>query len=355
MDESSQPNNRTGGLLVWVVALGLQTACLLSAWRFYTGGQPFMAELALGLLVSSSLVFVLPLLFARHWFAPRSTVYGFAAALSLCLPGIGIIGCLFSLLCAQVVMRQKNKTKEFLESLEMALGDDSGRITRKRVGQVLADEIAIEPVVDVLKGDDPDLKRGAVKLLQRIGTRSAVSLLRQSLSDQFPEVRFYAHSALTELEDGYTKRIQDIEKNIEQAPSAALYRLLGQQYRAYADSGLADEIARGQHLENCRDALNKALEIEPEHAKTMLLLAQALLDLNLLREAWRLFEKCTSYDETVSEAQLGMAQIAYQMRDFGQLARLARSMANSEAARPEKADALELFEFWAGLGKVGHG
>jgi len=355
VDEPIKPTNRTGGLLVWCSALVLQAAALLMAWRFYTDGQLPVAALALGLIVASALVFVLPWVFARQWHAPRSTVYGLAAALCLCMPGVGIVCCLLSLLCAQVLMRQKNKTREFLESLEMAIGDDSGWITRKRVGQVLADEIAIEPVVDVLQGDDPDLKRGAVKLLQRIGTKGAVGLLRQSLSDQFPEVRFYAHSALTELEDGYTKRIQDIEKMLTQKPSAASYRLLGQQYRAYADSGLADEIARGQHLENSRDAFLKALELEPGHPQTMLLLAQVMLDLNQLRQAWQLFEKCTVHDETVSEAQLGLAQIAFQMRDFKQLARQARSMADSVAARPEKADALELFEFWAGVGKVGHG
>jgi len=355
VDEKLEPTRRTGALFIWSAALLLHSASLLATWRFHTGGQPLVAVIALCLLVASALVFVLPGLLFRQWSATRSTIYGLTAALTLCLPGAGIIGCLSALLCAQLLMRQKNRIKEFKESLETSLGDDSRWITRKRVGQVLADEIAIEPVIDVLQGDDPDLKRGAVKLLQRIGTPNAVSLLRQSLSDEFPEVRFYAHSALTELEDGFTKRIQTLNATLEQSPSAAVYRLLGQQYRAYADSGLADEIARRQHLESCRDALIRSLELEPGHAQTMLLLGQAMLDLGLLREAWQMFEKCTRQEETISEAQLGLAQIAYQKRDLAQLAAQARKMAASDAPRPQKPDPLALFEFWSSVGKVEHG
>jgi tetratricopeptide (TPR) repeat protein len=324
-----------------VVALLLHAAGLLAAWRFHTAEKPLFALIALGLLAASALTFVLPCLMFKQWRARSSSVYGLTAALTLCLPGAGIIGCLLALLCAQLLMRQKNRIKEFKESLESALGEDSRWIMRKRVGQVLADEIAIEPVIDVLQGDDPDLKRGAVKLLQRIGTPNAVGLLRQSLSDQFPEVRFYAHSALTELEDAFTKHIQTLNT--------------GMQYRAYADSGLADEIARGQHLESCRDALSRSLELEPGHAQTMLLLAQALLDLGRLREAWQMFEKCTRFEDTASEALLGLAQMAYQLRDFAKLAEQARRIAASDAPRPLKPDPLALFEFWAGVGRVEHG
>lgn len=355
MDETTQSSHLTGAFFVWLVALLLHCASLLAAWRFYTGKEPLAALIALGLLAASALAFILPCLLFRQWRATRSTIYGLIAALTLCLPGAGIIGCLLALLCAHLLMRQKNRVKEFKESLESDLGEDARWIMRKRVGQVLADEIAIEPVIDVLQGDDPDLKRGAVKLLQRIGTPNAVGLLRQSLADQFPEVRFYAHSALTELEDGYTKRIQALNASIEKTPSAAAYRLLGMQYRAYADSGLADDIARRQHLESCRDALIRSLELEPGHDQTMLLLAQALLDMGLLREAWLMFEKCTRHEDTVSEAQLGLAQIAFEKRDFAKLAAQAKKMADSDAPRPLKPDPLALFEFWSGVGRATHG
>ncbi len=355
MDETAAPPPRSGGLIIWITALTLHCASLLTAWRFHTGQQPLVAVGALALLTASALTFLLPTLLARQRYAQHSTIHGLATALTLCLPGLGILGCLFARLCAHLLMRQKNKTREFKESLEMTLGEDSRWITRKRVGQVLADEIAIEPVIDVLQGDDPDLKRGAVKLLQRIGTPSAVGLLRQSLSDQFPEVRFYAHSALTELEDGFTKRIQAIDTALKQSPSAPAYRLLGQEYRAYADSGLADEVARRQHLESCRDALISSLELEPGHAQAMLLLGQAMLDLGRPREARLMFEKCARHEQTASEARLGLAQIAYQQRDFAQLAVQARNMAVSAAPLPQKPDPLALFEFWSGLGKVEHG
>lgn len=355
MDKSPPPTSRAGGLALWAAALALHGAGVLAAWAYHSGGKPLAAILALCLLCASALVFVLPALFARDWFAPRSTRLSLAAALTLCIPVAGILGGMLASASAHALMRQKNKTREFRETVEMALGEDAQWISRKRVGQVLADEIAIEPVIDVLQGDDPDMKRGAVKLLQRIGTPSAVALLRQSLSDHSPEVRFYAHSALTELEDGFTHRIQAINKILETAPSAGAFRSLGLEYRAYADSGLADETARKQHLEAARDAFIKSLGLEPGHARTMLLLGLALLDMNDLREARLTLEKCARTEETASEAQLGLARMAFQERDFGQLAAQARNMGVSHAPRPQEADSLALFEFWAGQGKARHG
>ncbi|MDP3428542.1 MAG: hypothetical protein Q8S17_14360, partial [Humidesulfovibrio sp.] len=82
---------------------------------------------------------------------------------------------------------------------------------------------------------------------------------------------------------------------------------------------------------------------------------QALLDLERLREAWQMFEKCTRFEDTASEALLGLAQMAYQLRDYAKLAEQARRIAACDAPRPLKPDPLSLFEFWAGVGRVEHG
>lgn len=343
-----------GDFLVWATAFSLHAAGLYAVWMFHANNQPKTAAIALGLYAGSGLVFIVPGLLFQKWYACRSTVYGLTAALTICLPCVGLIGCRLAPLCAWLLMHQKNKTVEFKQSLEIP-EDDFYWIPKKRVGQFLVDEIAIEPVVDVLQGNDPDLKRGAVKLLQRIGTPGAVGLLRQCLSDKFPEVRFYAHSALTDIEDTYTKRIQELKAASEAAPSASVDRQIGLLYRAYADSGLADEITRAQHLESCCVALLRSLKEEPDHAQTMLLLGQALLALNRPREARKAFEKCVRHEETASEAQLGLAQIAYQERDFAQLAVQARNMEASSAPIPLKADQLALFEFWSNASRGENG
>jgi len=354
VEETPPLTHCAGDFLVWTLAFSLHAAGLYAVWMFHANGQPQTAAMALGLYVGSGLTFVLPGLLFQRWYASRSTVYGLTAALTLSLPCVGLVGCLLAPLCARLLMHQKNKTIEFKQSLHTP-DDDSGWIPRKRVGQFLVDEIAIEPVVDVLQGNDPDLKRGAVKLLQRIGTPGAVGLLRKCLSDEFPEVRFYAHSALTDIEDTYTKRIQELNAAFEAAPSASVDRQIGLLYRAYADSGLADEITRAQHLESCRVALLRSLEREPEHAQAMLLLGQVLLDLNRSGEAWKVFGKCLRHEETASEAHLGLVQIAYQERDFAQLAVQARNMEASSAPRPQKADQLALFEFWSNASRGANG
>ncbi|MGE4552726.1 MAG: HEAT repeat domain-containing protein [Desulfovibrionaceae bacterium] len=308
----------------------------------------------LALHLGAALVLILPAPFSRAFYPMRSTIYGLTAAITLTMPAVGILGCFFARGCAELLMRHKNKTAQFRQAVEMSLGEDAHRITRKRVGQVLADEIAIEPVVDVLAGNDPDLKRGAVKLLKRMATPGAVALLRNCMSDPFPEVRFYAHSALSELEDGFAQRIKGLRERLESAPSAALWRALGRDYDAYAGSGLVDEVMRRQTLEEGRAALAESLALEPGHAPTQLLYARVLLELDDLDEAKRQFERCAQDEATASEAMLGLAQIAYQRRDMRALAMQARAMATSQAPRPADADHMELFEFWAKAGAARH-
>jgi len=375
MERTSASEQHAAGFFIWTAAVMLESAAVLVAAVLLRGAAPLPAALAthlpptltLGLSwiipaclhLAAALVFVLPALLpkfiAGSWYAPRSTVYGLTAALTLCLPGAGLYGCVFARGCAKLLMHHKNKTKQFRESIEATLGEDSGWISRKRVGQVLADEIAIEPVVDVLQGDDPDLKRGAVKLLKSLETPGAVKLLRQCMSDPFPEVRFYAHSALSDLEDSYTSLIKSLREIVALAPGADVFRALGQEYRAYADSGLVDEVMRRQTLEDARAALDQSLAISPDQPGTALMLGQVLLELGLPEEARVRFEQCLNFEETASEAQLGLAQIAYQARDFGQLVLRSRSMAQSGAPRPTNPDSLLLYDFWATLGQAPHG
>ena len=64
-----------------------------------------------------------------------------------------------------------------------------------------------------MSGDDNDLKRGAINTLQRIGSPEAISILKQSLSDVSPEIRHYAHIALTRLDEAYVGGNQENTEN----------------------------------------------------------------------------------------------------------------------------------------------
>lgn len=378
MTPQTTPERSMMGLLLWCGALALEALAILAALALLAPcfSGPLAAPLVqaasllpgrsgtpgelcpawavpLALHLGAVLLLIIPAPFSRSFYPLRSTIYGLGAGVTFALPGIGLLGIVFARGCADLLMRHKNKTEQFRQAVDQGLGEDTHWIGRKRVGQVLADEIAIEPVVDVLSGDDPDMKRGAVKLLKRMGTPGAVALLRSCMGDPFPEVRFYAHSALSELEDGYAKRIKSLRERLETEPDAGGWRALGSEYKIYADSGLVDEVMRRQTLEESRTALDKALELAPGHAPTLLLSGRVLLQLGELDEARRRFEQCANDEETASEALLGLAQVAFERRDVGALALQARAMANSRAPRPTDADNMALFEFWAGEARHG--
>ncbi len=56
----------------------------------------------------------------------------------------------------------------------------------------LLDELEIEPVVDVLREDDPELKRAAIEAITKQRDASAVRLLIGLLHDPSQEARFFS-------------------------------------------------------------------------------------------------------------------------------------------------------------------
>ena len=356
MDEKTTPGFHICGLLSWTAALACEAASLHFLWLFYRAPSPTLLGPALALHLCATLVFLLPALFGTRWHPPREHRLQPRSGPDLqpaghrpggLLPGAHLRGPAHSATRTRPGCSARASTWRWART---PTGSPASAWAR-----CWPTEIAIEPVVDVLTGDDPDLKRGAVKLLKRMATPGAVGLLRQCLSDPFPEVRFYAHSALSDLEDEHTNRIKAINETLQTAPSAGAWRTLGREYRAYADSGLADEVARRQHLEESRAALSQSLALEPGHAPSMLLLGQVLLSLERNEEAAAWFDKCLAVEETEAEARLGLAQIAFQQRDLKALAAQARAMARSGAPRPTNPDALALHEFWSGVGEARRG
>lgn len=70
------------------------------------------------------------------------------------------------------------------------------------------------PIIDVLGGENIDIKRKAITILARMGSRHAVKLLKHALSDPSVEIKFMAATALLKLENSMRDRITRLSDSI---------------------------------------------------------------------------------------------------------------------------------------------
>lgn len=87
---------------------------------------------------------------------------------------------------------------------------------QKSYYDAIQDNMNVEPLVEVMHSmADPDVKRGAIETLTNICSPEAIALLKECLSDQNVEVRFYASSGLSRVEEKLNAEIVLYKKKVE--------------------------------------------------------------------------------------------------------------------------------------------
>jgi len=254
------------------------------------------------------------------------------------LPGVGLI------LLAHKFSRRKGLVEVVTEEMKRA----ALAIGVERVDDLdsfLVEEASVEPILEILKGSDVGLKRGAVSLLGSIGGQEAVGLLKQSLSDASPEVRFYAHATLAKLEDSHAQEIKAAEESAHAGDAGSWVRL-GDAFSRYSVSGLAEEVVRGQLLERAASAYDRALEANRDDSALLIKLGRLHLGNGRFGEARRRFEAVPDGDPARADALLGLCEIAYELRDHAALAGLRFQLAG-QSYHSDDPRRIVLYRFWA--------
>ncbi len=107
---------------------------------------------------------------------------------TLTLPGIGLYGCFMAILLSKTVIRNKGLAHDLEKNDYIPPLVPNEKIGNRNT--FIEQELGVEPIVDILRGTDSGLKRGAIKVLGNLQSREAVTLLRKCLKDPDPEIRF---------------------------------------------------------------------------------------------------------------------------------------------------------------------
>ncbi len=321
------------------------------------GGALYMAlehgcGLAAALHTGAALVFVMPAVLLKGHpthLNPFRFFSALAGCLTFFLPVMGIAGCAAAYAAIRWLLKPKGLVEDYEQFTEYTLQERFFGLSDEDPRTLLTDELSIEPVLDILAGDDEDLKRGALNMLGRMGTSKAVRLLKRCLTDPSPDVRFYAHSTLTKLDETYVARIKEARQRVKDGGEHPAHNLLelGKAYTAYAYSGLLEEETRNHYLTLARSAYDDGLKKGPSDPDLLMQLGRIRMETGDLRGAAECFERGLKTEQTRVESFLGLCRIFYDRGDMKTVAKLVQHVDLRKKWQTKDPNQAYLFQFWA--------
>jgi len=252
------------------------------------------------------------------------------------MPMIGLFGCLCVYVSIIGFIKSKGLAEDYQEETSYKVEEDPLPESVKNHEAFLSNELDVEPIRDILSSDDPDMKRGAVDYLGRIGTPEAVRILKNCLADDSPEVRFMSHTMLGRIDEKHMRRIKTIQSELSKASSEdqpALQEKLGYAYKAYADSELMEISTRDYYLKQSEEAYMANLKLtKSDDPNILFTLAQIYTTLNESDNAKFYFEKAFKSGLEVDaymlalRAMVGLAEWLYKEFHYNKLIELVKKM-----------------------------
>jgi len=329
--------------LLWLIAIPLE----IQVARLLDEPTPTEVPIALGLHVVAATVFAASLLQrTRRGWLWAWPLLGWTLSL-LAFPLLGMVATVLAFLLNQTIFRRRSEAAAAeLKALAVAepYSEFEGLLPERRVS--LIDDLEVEPVIDVLRADDPELKRAAIDAITKQRGPEAIRVLMGLLHDPSPEARFFASIGLSKLEDEISQAILATQRALAETPGAPEARArLGELYLEYALSGFLDPLTQRYYLGLARDTLEALLQLDTYAVDTALRLARVHILLDDLPAAAELLDAATLQAPENLDASLLRMEVYYRAGELRGLATYASAAAPAVASA---ADDGELVSWWAG-------
>jgi len=355
---SGEPEKRNPQLRVWVaggilwtLAFALEGGALFLIYRAISvAPQGNVLPLAILLhLAAASSLFCVPIL---NWESRTESVRFYShltAWLTLFLPAIGLAGSSLTFFWVKVFLKEKGIVEDHMELTDYSIEEIQSPGSGGNPHVFLQDELSVEPIMDLLAGNDEGLKRGAVDLLGRIATPEAVVLLRECLTNPSADCRFYSHTTLARLDETHSRRIREAQALVSsgEGDEAEDLKHLGNVYRGYAESGLIEDETRDHFMKLARDAFSKSLAKNPQDQEISAILGELSVAVGEYGEAERFFRQALKGTANPVEPLLGLCRIYYEKRDFKSLAKIVERIQLGKIIKTGDLQKDTLFQFWA--------
>ncbi len=257
----------------------------------------------------------------------------------LLFPGFGTLGCTLALALSSLRVMAHHQRALPPTEIEAALPAlPPARATNAAL------DLAIEPLVDILREPDHALRHAAIRLLGRRCDRESVTLLRGLLADADPDIRSEASTTLYTFENQLNRAVGDALDRVWREPGLAdAHAALAATYRRVVDCDLLDAPSARLYLMRACDALREATALEPACVPHWVALAHIHNDLDDTAAASDAVARALSLDRDDRAARLLAMELAFREQRWADLAVYS---ATGTRGAPDAHES-ESFDWWA--------
>jgi hypothetical protein len=173
--------------------------------------------------------------------------------------------------------------------------------------------------------------------------------LKLALRDSSNAIRVQAASAVTKLEDDYTRKSLQLSESLGSAPGPAELLAVAIHYQEYAATGLLDAVREEAAHRSALEAYAQYLAVEPGNIDACTAYGRLLLRVKDLRTARTWLENCVSAGKRSPEILLLYMEVLFELKEFARLREVARQHHSRLAENaPFLDESCEAVRLWAG-------
>lgn len=192
------------------------------------------------------------------------------------------------------------------------------------IEEMVRQELEVQSYFDIIRGNNRILKKALIGKIINQWTANSVQILKIALRDPEYDVRSYASTALSELENRMSKSIIEQKEEVRKDPGLVGLRLkLAKSYLNYADSGLLDASSSEHYIRSAKSILDdtqESLNLDDRSRVQILTLrafsARIESDDASERSA---YDAALLLDPSNQEALIHLCGVQFQAREFANL------------------------------------
>ncbi len=198
-------------------------------------------------------------------------------------------------------------------------------------------ELAVNSYTQVVRHGSLEEKRNLLRRLAQLGTPRHVSIVRQFLFEDEPELRLCAYAELARIGQRHEHRIAELRRAAESCPpgpgAATALAAFAAANRAYAQSGVLDDEMAKYWGDQAEQIAQRAIAADAECLAAQCTLALTLADRGALDEAWRVVGAWP--EQIAAEVEIARAEVAFRRRDRANCRTAAQRITSAGAELPE--------------------
>jgi hypothetical protein len=268
----------------------------------------------------------------EHKQTPVSSLL-FIAIISLCMPVVGMIGLVFSLILA-LRLAKPQKEYEYRTIEELTLPNSP-----LEPNSLLYGAAALRGIISFSSNEDQRIS--AVNSIRYLPNKEGIPLLKIALNDLSDDVRLLAYSSLDKVEFSLNESIESQQKLFSVKPSAKTAHQIAQYYWELYYLGLADSPLKDHYLVKAREHLIDACELD-DLPKVHLLLGKVFLAEQSYFNAIQSLERALEGGLLIKQVAPYLAEAAFMMKNYKKVREYIKYLPKKDS------DSLgELREFWS--------